>query len=407
MSKRNQVAVKLYGPHKNKPAWRVVWRDPAQPGKRVFWSFPDKDSAMAAYQERLDYVLAAPAAVPGAPRLGRRSGPHTMAELFDEQKATWKVAGTAASTLRHYQSLYNTWVGPALGATDVRAWATSARYSNAVFDAAFAAGRSPATVLGISRLLRTMLSQAHELGWAPAKANPLDRRHRHRGLVGAGRALVRPEAMPTTAQADALARALDAIGAKRGLPALGLMCRVASRGGLRFGEQVALQAASLTDHRTVWVTHSYQQLRGSRPVLAPTKNRQEREVPVPASVWQDLEARAKEVAADQGPEGLLFPGPGGPGQPWTDSEFRRVFQAAARAAGWPMAPGPAGAPGRPLLPYKNLRHHAATWMFEVAHYRWADISRYLGHHSTSFTHDHYERSEHGADDQNRLKGDDL
>jgi integrase len=122
--------------------------------------------------------------------------------------------------------------------------------------------------------------------------------------------------------------------------------------------------------------------------------------------------RAKEVTERHGPNALLFPGPKGPTQPWTESEFRNVFLKAATHAGWEMV-GPfvrsdrRACPGKAAIPYRNLRHHAAVWMREVARFDWADVSRALGHASVAFTHARYVRPGADADERNRRSLDSL
>jgi integrase len=404
MPKPSTVQVALYRPCKNKNSWRVMFRDPAQANKWVWWSFPDEQSAKAAHEDRVAYVNSTPF-VPAPSANRAHGGPHTMDELFEALQARWASSGAAQGTMDQGDSVYRTWVRPALGQVSVWKWCFTPKLTLAIFNKGFDMGRAPSTMLGVKRLLRTMLSEAHDLGWAPRSADPL-RKARHRGFVGAAKQYVRPEARPTTAQADALATELDRLGAARGLPGLGPMCKVASRGGLRFGEQAALRPSSLVAPQVIEVKQAWQQIRkAGRPVLGLTKNRQSRQVVLPASVWLELKVRADEVERDHGPGGLLFPGPKGPGQPWTDSEFRRVFIAAARAAGWRMTGDTRTRRGllrggHPVLAYKSLRHHAATWMHDVAKWAWPCVSRYLGHHSVQFTIDRYVRSEDQADEEN-------
>ena len=58
---------------------------------------------------------------------------------------------------------------------------------------------------------------------------------------------------------------------------------------------------------------------------------------------------------------------------------------------------------RPRHTNYSLRHHAAVWMHDVGNYDWADVSRYLGHHSVSFTYAVYVRSGAEADERNRAR----
>lgn len=63
--------------------------------------------------------------------------------------------------------------------------------------------------------------------------------------------------------------------------------------------------------------------------------------------------------------------------------------------------------GKPLIPYRNLRHHAAWWMREIAGFDWADVSRYLGHHSVAFTLARYIRPGADTDARNLRRLDQL
>ncbi len=53
-----------------------------------------------------------------------------------------------------------------------------------------------------------------------------------------------------------------------------------------------------------------------------------------------------------------------------------------------------------MVPYMNLRHHAATWMNEKG-VEWDAVSRELGHATVGFTHARYVRRHKASDDQTR------
>lgn len=82
------------------------------------------------------------------------------------------------------------------------------------------------------------------------------------------------------------------------------------------------------------------------------------------------------------------------------------------AAGWACHPdsvSPKGKTqkGRPVIPWRNLRHHAATWLHEVAGFEWVDVSRTLGHASVAFTQARYVRPSSDAEIRNRAALADL
>jgi len=190
---------------------------------------------------------------------------------------------------------------------------------------------------------------------------------------------------------EALADAMDILGQSTGRPWLGLQVRIAGYCGLRFGEQTALTpAAVLADGAFLAVTQAWNYNRHIPATLGSPKNRQDRQVPVRGSMRS---ARAAEVEARPG--GLLFPGPD-QALAMSDTTFRRLFTRGAQNAGWAMA-----ADGRrTVIPYRNPRHHAATWMRETAGFGWADVFRYLGHHSVAFTTGRYIRPGVEADERN-------
>lgn len=108
--------------------------------------------------------------------------------------------------------------------------------------------------------------------------------------------------------------------------------------------------------------------------------------------------------AGGGPEGLLFPGPAG--GPWSRTTWRKgVFIPAARAAGWEMVNETETARGlvrggKARMPWRNLRHHAATWHHDAG-LPWEEVSHILGHHNVAFTIATYVRR--GADTENEVR----
>ena len=191
---------------------------------------------------------------------------------------------------------------------------------------------------------------------------------------------VPPSERPTTAMVDDLADAFDAKGGEDGRPWLGQMPRVAGYVGPRLGELTSLRPVDVDEERqgvmvaTAWTFSVADGAEQKTP-----KNGRRRFVLLPMSLFLEVLARAKQVEAEHGPYALLYPGPKGPLEPFTEGELRRVFEPAARAAGWECHPdtvSPKGKrqKGRPVIPWRNLRHHAATWLHEVAGFEWVDVS---------------------------------
>lgn len=275
------------------------------------------------------------------------------------------------------------------------------------------AGRAPATIQNIGALLASLANHGHRRRWLPPSARPME------GVEYTAKAIERntelwvpPSARPTTAMVDALVVALDEAGIERGLPWLGQMARVAAFAGTRLGEQTALQPHHYdVGLNQFMINQTWRKADDGGLELSRPKNGRPRRIDLPGSLRDEVARRAAEVRAliASGVHGaLMYPGPKGPDRPLTESEFRRVFIAAARQAGWAMVGDHATKTGllrggRPAVPYRNLRHHAAMWMREVAGFEWADVSRALGHHSVVFTISRYVRPDADAEERNRRR----
>lgn len=196
-------------------------------------------------------------------------------------------------------------------------------------------------------------------------------RYTAKAVVRDGALYVPPSARPTTAMVHALSEALDLIGGKRDMPWLGDMARVAAFGGLRFGEQTAVRPADYDPaENRLEVASAWAQPSGQQPALKLPKNGHARSVLLPGSLRAALTARAA-VASQHGPDALL------------------------------VRPDRRACPGRAAIPYRNLRHHAAMWMRQVAKFEWPCVSTALGHASVDFTHARYVRSRVDAEERNR------
>jgi integrase len=404
----HDAGVSLYGPTPSYSRFRLVWSDPLT-GTRPNRSYHDRVSAEAAFNQTVEYVKGARTVVPPLATTRRRSAP-TVDQLFDEVQKRWRQKNRNARYIEKRTGLYRTWMQPTCGSLTVLDWGSSDEHCLAVLAAAREAGRSAATIQNIGALLRLMVTTAHARRLLPRTLDPMDDVLYVAGRVADDEAAqyIPPSDRPTTEMVASLAAEFARRGDMDGLPWLPLMVYVAAFGGLRLGELTALRASDVeTDDEvgvalTVKRAWSYTVEAGFE--LKPPKNGRRRRVLLPASLRASLVQRAEEVTAAVGGDGLLFPGPKGPGAVFTEGELRRVFERCARDAGWACRPDgrtPKGqvTRGRPVIPWRNLRHHAATWLHDVAEFDWADVSRTLGHASVAFTQARYVRP--GADAERR------
>ena len=400
----HDLGVDLYAPTETFASFRLVWRDPFT-GKRPNRRYADRATAEAAYEQTVAYVRgAASVGTTG----GRRSGPPTVDDLFAAVQERWRLKGRKDRYMEKRAGTYRTWIAPTCGSLTVLDWGSTDEHCLRVLAAARKAGRADATVQNIGALLRLLVSTAWARKMLPTTTDPM------RGVeYVAGRkaddeaaVYVPPSARPTTEMVRALAEAFDARGAEDGRSWLGLMVRVAAFGGLRLGELTALRVSSYDAERNALVvSEAWGHSKAAGAKRQTPKNGRRRTVLLPGSVADAMAKRVAEVEADQGTDGLLFPGPKGATHPFTEGELRRVFERAARAAGWACEPDgrtPKGQvrKGRPVIPWRNLRHHAAVWLHETAGYDWADVSRNLGHHSVAFTQARYVRPSADAEERN-------
>lgn len=403
----HDAGISLYAPTPTYGRFRLVWSDPLT-GTRPNRSYHDRVSAEAAFEQTVEYVKGALTVAPSGSATTKRAAA-TVDVLFAEVEKRWQQKDRNARYMEKRAGLYRTWVKPTCGHLSVLDWGSSDERCLAVLAAARAAGRSPATIQSIGALLRLMVTTAHARKLLPKTLDPMDGVEYVAGRVADDEAAnyVPPSDRPTTEMVGALTAEFVRRGDKDGRWWLGLMVQVAAFGGLRLGELTALRASDIeTDGEYVAATvkwaWSYSKAGGFE--RKPPKNGRRRRVLLPSSLRASLLARAAEVVKTTGPNGLMFPGPKGPKDVFTEGKLRRVFERCARDAGWECAPDgrtPKGqvTRGRPLIPWMNLRHHAATWLHDVAEFDWADVSRTLGHASVSFTQARYVRP--GADAERR------
>lgn len=406
--RHDDAGVALYGPTSGYTRYRLVWDDPLT-GTRPNRSYHDRASADAAFDQTVEYVKGARTVVPVEAKASRRSAP-TVDVLFAEVQKRWQQKNRNARYIEKRSGLYRTWVQPTCGSLTLLDWGSSDEHCLAVLAAARAAGRSAATIQNIGALLRLMVSTAHARKLLPKTLDPMEGVDYVAGRVADDEAAhyVPPSDRPTTEMVTALAAEFARRGEKDGRPWLPLMVHVAAFGGLRLGELTALRASDVEADAEVGVAVMVQRAWSCTVQhgfeLKPPKNGRRRRVLLPASLRAALVERAQAVTDTVGADGLLFPGPKGADSVFTEGELRRVFERCARDAGWACRANgrtPKGqvTRGRPLIPWRNLRHHAATWLHDVAEFDWADVSRTLGHASVAFTQARYVRP--GADAERR------
>ncbi len=399
----HDCGVSLYAPTAKVAAFRLVWSDPLS-GTRPNRKFHDRLSADAAFEQTVQYVKGA-RSIAGSPGCRRRGSVVTVDDVFVEVQKRWDQKQRSTRYIEVRSSLYRNWVRPTFGHLAVLDWGATDDFCLSVLAEARRAGRSAGTIQNIGSLMRHVVTVAHARKMLPRTMDPMEGVEYAVGRVADDEAAVYvpPSDRPTTDMVHSLAAAFERRGASDGRWWLFLMVLVAAFGGLRLGELTALRAEDVdTDDEmlAVRVQRAWGVSRSKGYELKPPKNGRRRRVLLPASLKAPLLQRAAEVTATQGPQGLLFPGPKGPDEVFTEGELRRVFERCAREAGWACRPDhrtPKGqlVKGRPLIPWRNLRHHAATWLHDVAEFDWVDVSRTLGHASVAFTQARYVRP--GAD----------
>lgn len=402
----HDCGVALYAPTAKVASFRVVWTDPFS-GSRPNRRYSTRELADEAFESTVAYVKAARAKV--GPAAVTRGGPPTVDDLFVAVERRWVQKGVTTRYIEKRQGLYRTWVKPTLGTMAAHEWGSTDEHCISVLAAARAAGRAPATIQNIGALLRLMVTVAYKAGLLPRTMQPMDDVDyvAPRTADDEAAIYVPPSERPTTAMVDALSKAFDNRGRRDGRLWLGQMPRVAGYGGPRLGELTSLRPVDVDEERQgVMVATAWTFSVADGAEQKPPKNGRRRFVLLRRSVFVEVLARAKEVEAVHGPYALLYPGPKGPFEPFTEAELRRVFEPAARVAGWECHPdtvSPKGKrqKGRPVIPWRNLRHHAATWLHEVAGFEWVDVSRTLGHASVAFTQARYVRPASDAESRNR------
>jgi integrase len=365
---------------------------------------------------------------PPRSRVQRERTCNALSDLYLEDS---RARGKAVRTVEQRESRLRAHIRPVLGDLPVVQWRVS--HSRQVIATARDRGVKSVTYLSdIRQDMAAMRKLAWRESWLPRDHDPLDGLSlpRRQQLQGAGRGYVPPELRPERRQVDAMAAAADELTRAgppevRRLPLLGPQIRVAGYGGLRLGEQLALRAIDVHfDRGVVSVNGSWTQPRAydSPPFRGPVKNGVLHDVPLPRSVLDQLlprcavllglpeSASRSQVAHAQTAErirrGKLASSPDRwwevdvepahelwlfvdadtalpPRTELLNDRWHRVRRWLARSDpdnAWPA-----------FVPYRNLRHHAASFWHDELQREWADVAAWLGDQLTTVI-SHYVRS---------------
>ncbi|MHB2022791.1 MAG: hypothetical protein ACYCO3_05615 [Mycobacteriales bacterium] len=421
----------LYAPAGRYRRYRVAFKEEVEGAWQ--WtarSAPTEDEARGIFAQ-IERALDGRSALPARDRLVRERTGGALADLYLEET---KARGNAARTVEQRENRLRVHIRPVLGELPVSRWRLE--HSRAVIAEAQARGaRSVERLADIRQDMAAMRKLAWRAGWLPREVDPLDGLELppRRQLQGAGRGYVPPELRPERRQVDAVASAADELtgnGARelRRLPLLGAQIRLGGYCGLRLGEQLGLRAIDVFfDRGVVNVNGSWTQPRAREAAAfrGPVKNCVVHDVPLPASLRSPLQRRCATLLGlpATASEAALV-------RAQTAERVRRGKLAGSPDRWWEVAVDPVeelwifvdtqtGLPPRSelfndrwhrvrrwvaehdasnewpaFIPYKNLRHHAASFWHDELHREWADVAAWLGDQLATVIA-HYVRS--GAD----------
>jgi integrase len=401
----NTAGVTLYKPTEKFLKWRLTYRDPFT-GNRVQPAYHSLEQGTEAFNEAVAYVNGARAAHPVVGKDKDKTQP-TVDDVMAATVARWKAKNREPEYIQGRVASYNLRLAPLVGELTVIEWGRTDLHCLSAIAALRDAGLAPATIQNYGALLRQLVTVAQKEKWLPRTMNPMeDVAYTAKSTQDSGALCIEPKMRPTTTMVNDLIDQYRIIGEATGRDWLWLMPDTAGFAGPRFGEQTALRVRSYdVDRHGFDITEAWKRPRGDQARSGLPKNGRARFVHLRGSVRDAIVERVEQVRAAEGPDGLLFPGPKGPMMPWTEGEMRNVFVRAGRDAGWPLTGGgltPKGQKYRPhpVIPYMNLRHHAATWMHEQG-LPWDAVSRALGHATVGFTLARYVRKHQEADELTR------
>lgn len=426
--------VRAYSPGPGFPRGRVVFKD-AETGKLVTRT-PDDGQDLEQLFDLVERALGQNVA------LARTSGTRDLTALSDRYLDWLRGQGRDPDYINNRRSLLNKWLLREHGDVPVAKWGPQLSL-RVIANARKSVGANRVEDLGVALSgLRKTAWRPDDNGvrWMAPDFDPLEGVSYSKGSTRGGRAsYVERSARPDT---KAVLTAIEATRARAGrFDAAGWAEQVelAGFGGLRLSEQLGIRASDL-DAATCSVTvngvwmHPHGQLPYRRPY---TKTMKPRVVPLPASLFAKLqalvpaaearvEARRKDAAAARAADAMqkvtladgtsaevpladwierendafLFCDPR-TGWPWTQEQFNtewhRITAATKRLAkedptrwqAWPQG-----------VPYRNLRHHTATWWNEELEFAWTLVAEYLGN-SYEVCLAHYVRTSGGDHERAR------
>lgn len=418
----------LHTPSGRYSSYRVRFKEDV--GGRWVWAVraaATEDEAWRIFTQ-VERALDSRTAVPAAAKLNRKRTGKALGELYLGES---RSRGKAARTIEQRECRLRVHIGPVLDDLPVTQWRVA--HSRQVIAGAQARGVKSVGRLGdIRQDLAAMRALAWREGWLTRDVDPLDGLSlpRQQQLHGAGRGYVPPELRPETRQVEAMAGAADQLVRSgpqelRRLPLLGTQIRLAGYGGLRLGEQFALRAIDVFfDRGLVSVSGSWTQPRerDCPPFRGPVKNGLVHEAPIPRTVLDQLLPRCAEllglpataseddVVQRQRSERIRRGRLVGSPDRWWELPFDPADEL------WVFVDAVTGLPSRSelfndrwhrvrrwlktydpdnawpeFIPYRNLRHHAASFWHDQLQREWADVAAWLGDQLTTVI-THYVRS---------------
>jgi hypothetical protein len=381
--------VRAYSPAVPDGYWRLRWEEG---GRRRDTTAASRDEAVAKATDLIERLGR------GTPtELARATGADLVAHYLDPARRPPRVDCWSERHRDEQVRYANLYVIPTIGTIPC------ARLTRLDFQRVLDQARTRSVGTQLQRCLTAMVSAGLIEGHLLARQDVLrglrwqpggDQRRRPQPAVDVGdepeealgddpddHAITEAE-IPTTACVHALARAA---AERRDVWWRELEILLVAYSGMRWGEHVALRANRVDlARRRISIDRQVIETRSGLKLALP-KSRRKRVTMFPAATpgGVDLAALVERRLAEVGPDGLMFPSPGGQ---WArrSNYGRNLFDPAADAVGWPRR-----ADGHWAWKFHSLRHVFATWALTQPGLRIEDVSRLLGHSSIRVTQDIY------------------